>query len=185
MFDKGKPYRTPKCCEQVEKEGRGLVSKCVKNKHSSPSPIWRSRRPASCSSSPPSCPTSAGSSSSSSGGDGHHLGCPGEISGIERMPVFRLASSEEAETVLTSPRLGNKTLSDSQLRPSCDVPMPPFASAPGLPSAEEERQERDNPPSPSSPSTTKMVAGALEGCLISDLAASNPRTTGLFAKVSL
>lgn len=28
MFNKGKPYRTPKCCEAAEKEGRGLVSKC-------------------------------------------------------------------------------------------------------------------------------------------------------------
>jgi predicted glutamine amidotransferase len=29
MFDKGLPYRTPKCCEAVEKEGRGLFSKAV------------------------------------------------------------------------------------------------------------------------------------------------------------
>jgi predicted glutamine amidotransferase len=27
MFDKGKPYRTPKCCEIVEQEGRGLMSR--------------------------------------------------------------------------------------------------------------------------------------------------------------
>jgi glutamine amidotransferase len=32
MFDKGRPYRTPKCCEAVEKEGRGLSSKCFKSK---------------------------------------------------------------------------------------------------------------------------------------------------------
>lgn len=32
MFDKGLPYRTPKCCEVVEKEGRGLFSKCVTRK---------------------------------------------------------------------------------------------------------------------------------------------------------
>jgi predicted glutamine amidotransferase len=29
MFDKGLPYRTPKCCEAVEKEGRGLSSKYI------------------------------------------------------------------------------------------------------------------------------------------------------------
>mmetsp|Transcript_11002 Transcript_11002/g.26604 ORF Transcript_11002/g.26604 Transcript_11002/m.26604 type:complete len:332 (+) Transcript_11002:100-1095(+) len=28
MFDKGLPHRSPRCCEQVEKEGRGLKSKC-------------------------------------------------------------------------------------------------------------------------------------------------------------
>jgi len=33
MFDKGKPYMTAKCCEVVEREGRGLYSKCfAKNK---------------------------------------------------------------------------------------------------------------------------------------------------------
>ena len=30
MFDKGLPYRTPKCCEAVELQGRGLYSKSVK-----------------------------------------------------------------------------------------------------------------------------------------------------------
>jgi len=29
MFDKGLPYRTPKCCETVELQGRGLFSKAV------------------------------------------------------------------------------------------------------------------------------------------------------------
>ena len=29
MFNKGKPYRTPKCCEAAEREGRGLRSKCA------------------------------------------------------------------------------------------------------------------------------------------------------------
>jgi predicted glutamine amidotransferase len=32
MFDKGLPYRTPKCCEVVEQQGRGLFSKAVKAK---------------------------------------------------------------------------------------------------------------------------------------------------------
>jgi glutamine amidotransferase len=32
MFDKGLPYRTPECCEAVEKEGRGLFSKAVLGK---------------------------------------------------------------------------------------------------------------------------------------------------------
>jgi predicted glutamine amidotransferase len=32
MFDKGKPYRTPKCCEIVEAEGRGLSSKWLQVK---------------------------------------------------------------------------------------------------------------------------------------------------------
>lgn len=32
MFDKGLPYRTPKCCEYVEEQGRGLYSKAVKSK---------------------------------------------------------------------------------------------------------------------------------------------------------
>jgi hypothetical protein len=32
MFDKGLPYRTPKCCEAVEKEGRGLTSKYITKK---------------------------------------------------------------------------------------------------------------------------------------------------------
>jgi predicted glutamine amidotransferase len=37
MFDKGLPYRTPKCCEAVEKEGRGLSSKYITLKcHRSP-----------------------------------------------------------------------------------------------------------------------------------------------------
>lgn len=30
MFDKGLPHRSPRCCEQVEKEGRGLSSKCFR-----------------------------------------------------------------------------------------------------------------------------------------------------------
>lgn len=33
MFDKGLPYRTPKCCEKVEMEGRGLFSKCFQKKY--------------------------------------------------------------------------------------------------------------------------------------------------------
>jgi len=32
MFDKGKPYRTPQCCEAVEREGRGLCSKSFQSK---------------------------------------------------------------------------------------------------------------------------------------------------------
>lgn len=32
MFDKGLPYRTPKCCERVEEAGRGLCSKFIKSK---------------------------------------------------------------------------------------------------------------------------------------------------------
>ena len=32
MFDKGLPYHTPKCCEAVEQQGRGLFSKTVKAK---------------------------------------------------------------------------------------------------------------------------------------------------------
>lgn len=32
MFDKGLPYRTPKCCEFVEQQGRGLFSKSVTTK---------------------------------------------------------------------------------------------------------------------------------------------------------
>ena len=35
MFDKGLPYRTPKCCEVVEREGRGLFSKALRSKCSS------------------------------------------------------------------------------------------------------------------------------------------------------
>jgi hypothetical protein len=185
MFDKGKPYRTPKCCEQVEKEGRGLVSKCVKNKHSASSPIWRSRRPP-CSS-PPSLCLSNGNSSS----------CPGDASlDLDRVPVFRLASSEEAETVLTSPRLPNKTVcnTESQHRPTSDLPLPPFASVTTKTPKEEERQERDHRSSPllnyddasaPAPAAVTGVAGALEGCLISDLATSNPRTTVLYTKVLL
>jgi predicted glutamine amidotransferase len=35
MFDKGLPYRTPSCCEFVEKEGRGLYySKCFQRRRS-------------------------------------------------------------------------------------------------------------------------------------------------------
>jgi len=43
MFDKGLPYRTPKCCEAVELEGRGLFSKSVTAKCSR-SPSLRSCR---------------------------------------------------------------------------------------------------------------------------------------------
>jgi predicted glutamine amidotransferase len=32
MFDKGLPYKTPKCCEFVEQQGRGLFSKAIKAK---------------------------------------------------------------------------------------------------------------------------------------------------------
>ena len=32
MFDKGLPYQTPSCCELVEKEGRGLYSKCFERR---------------------------------------------------------------------------------------------------------------------------------------------------------
>jgi len=43
MFDKGLPYRTPKCCEIVEKEGRGLFSKAVTAKcNRSPRPRYSS-----------------------------------------------------------------------------------------------------------------------------------------------
>jgi predicted glutamine amidotransferase len=46
LFDKGLPYRTPKCCEAVEKEGRGLYSKCFFKKcNASPSAIQQSRPP--------------------------------------------------------------------------------------------------------------------------------------------
>lgn len=40
MFNRGKSYSTPKCCEAVEKEGGGLYSKCVKTKcNRSPNPF--------------------------------------------------------------------------------------------------------------------------------------------------
>jgi predicted glutamine amidotransferase len=46
LFDKGLPYRTPKCCEAVEKEGRGLYSKSFSKKcHTSPSASLRKNRP--------------------------------------------------------------------------------------------------------------------------------------------
>lgn len=32
MFDRGLPYRTPECCEAVEREGRGLYSRSVRVK---------------------------------------------------------------------------------------------------------------------------------------------------------
>jgi predicted glutamine amidotransferase len=32
MFDKGLPYMTPSCCESVEREGRGLSSKCFQRR---------------------------------------------------------------------------------------------------------------------------------------------------------
>eukprot|EP00538_Stauroneis_constricta_P013694 CAMPEP_0119547938 /NCGR_PEP_ID=MMETSP1352-20130426/1952_1 /TAXON_ID=265584 /ORGANISM="Stauroneis constricta, Strain CCMP1120" /LENGTH=329 /DNA_ID=CAMNT_0007593033 /DNA_START=217 /DNA_END=1203 /DNA_ORIENTATION=+ len=35
MFDKGLPYKTPKCCESVEKAGRGLSSKCFERRRRS------------------------------------------------------------------------------------------------------------------------------------------------------
>ena len=35
MFDKGLPHRSPRCCEQVEKEGRGLSSKCFERSRTS------------------------------------------------------------------------------------------------------------------------------------------------------
>lgn len=63
MFDKGKPYRTPKCCEIVENEGRGLLSRFYAKTNA----CHRSR-----------------------------LACKGRKD---------LASSLEAETILTSPRL--------------------------------------------------------------------------------
>jgi len=34
MFDKGLPYKTPRCCELVEKEGRGLCSKFFQRRRS-------------------------------------------------------------------------------------------------------------------------------------------------------
>lgn len=41
MFNRGIPYRTPKCCQIAEEEGRGLSSKLVKSKCSSRlSPRW-------------------------------------------------------------------------------------------------------------------------------------------------
>ena len=42
MFDKGLPYRTPKCCEAVELQGRGLYSKSVKAKCAQRSPLLSS-----------------------------------------------------------------------------------------------------------------------------------------------
>lgn len=45
MFDKGLPYRTPKCCEVVEREGRGLFSKSVPGKCSRSPSLSRVRRP--------------------------------------------------------------------------------------------------------------------------------------------
>jgi predicted glutamine amidotransferase len=44
MFDKGLPYRTPKCCEAVENEGRGLTSKYIKSKCNR-SPSCKVQRP--------------------------------------------------------------------------------------------------------------------------------------------
>ena len=38
LFDKGLPYRTPQCCLAVEKEGRGLFSKCFTKPKCSQSP---------------------------------------------------------------------------------------------------------------------------------------------------
>lgn len=35
MFDKGLPYRSPRCCECVEQEGRGLTSKCFQRRRAS------------------------------------------------------------------------------------------------------------------------------------------------------
>lgn len=43
MFDQGLPYRTPKCCETVELQGRGLFSKAVTAKCNR-SPTLRSCR---------------------------------------------------------------------------------------------------------------------------------------------
>jgi Glutamine amidotransferases class-II len=167
MFDKGKPYRTPKCCEQVEKEGRGLVSKCVKQKHCTASPIWRARRPPQTSP----VPTLPGASMSCTRTD--------DIS----PPVFNLASSEEVETVLTSPKLPRPVYSlpctKSDLHHSHLEQQPQLALTASF---REERQEKDSSCVPSSPSQHPKVAGALEGCLLSELSATN-RTAGLYTKV--
>jgi hypothetical protein len=32
LFDKGLAYKTPSCCELVEREGRGLYSKCFQRR---------------------------------------------------------------------------------------------------------------------------------------------------------
>lgn len=53
MFDKGLPYRTAKCCEAVEKEGRGLFSKCFASSYR----ITPSTSPSCVKPSP--CPTSS------------------------------------------------------------------------------------------------------------------------------
>lgn len=117
MFDKGKPYRTPKCCEQVEREGRGLFSKCFTQKCHTSSPIWRARRGGEGSVSPPSC----------------------AVSNLDHIPTFALASSEEAETVLTSPRLIKPLLVSSDAVVS-HCPIPPVALKASF---REEREESD------------------------------------------
>ena len=65
MFDKGLPYNTPSCCELVEREGRGLYSKCYprsKCSVSSSSPVTDNV----LSSAPPSSSSSSSSAISSS-----------------------------------------------------------------------------------------------------------------------
>ncbi|GKZ00377.1 hypothetical protein MPSEU_000990700 [Mayamaea pseudoterrestris] len=81
MFDKGKAYRTPKCCEIVEQEGRGLTCKWFAEKCHS----WKKtvRLPT------PSLPK------------------PIPIKQQRVSSSQNLASSVHAETILTSPALTN------------------------------------------------------------------------------
>ena len=85
MFDKGKPYRSPKCCEIVEQEGRGLSNRWSALKCST----WK-RSP------------------SLIGGDAALVETskpPSSIAAPPTTTAVPLPSSVHAETILTSPGL--------------------------------------------------------------------------------
>lgn len=108
MFDKGLPYKSPSCCELVEKEGRGLCSKFF-DRRKNQSVGTNSSRSSSPRSSPSSSPTSSPTAS--------------PISYVEQPYRLRPRASSPPSSVVLSRSLLTSTI---PLSPKPKLAVPPL-----------------------------------------------------------